>query len=57
MASGRELSYVLLCGILASYACTFVILAEPSFLNCTREAHSHIQSLTRSFIPYLGGCH
>ena len=41
MASGRELSYVLLCGILASYTCTFIILAEPSFLNCTREGHSH----------------
>jgi hypothetical protein len=37
MASGRELSYVLLFGILSSYTCTFVILAEPNFINCTSE--------------------
>ncbi|CAB4063751.1 GRM8 [Lepeophtheirus salmonis] len=35
MASGRELSYVLLGGILASYTMTFVILAEPTVFNCT----------------------
>lgn len=37
MASGRELSYVLLGGILFSYACPFVILAEPNFVNCIRK--------------------
>ncbi len=37
MASGRELSYVLLFGIISSYSCTFVILAEPNFLNCTSK--------------------
>ena len=37
MASGRELSYVLLGGILSSYAVTFVILAEPNLVNCTSE--------------------
>ena len=37
MASGRELSYVLLSGILASYAMTFVILGAPSIVNCTRK--------------------
>lgn len=34
MASGRELSFVLLGGILTSYACTFVVLAEPNEVNC-----------------------
>ena len=34
MASGRELCYVLLVGILASYLITFVILAKPSAVNC-----------------------
>ena len=37
MASGRELSYVLLGGILTSYVCTFVILAEPNSVNCVSK--------------------
>ena len=37
MASGRELSYVLLGGIFSSYACSFVTLSEPGLVNCTRE--------------------
>lgn len=35
MASGRELCYVLLAGILSCYGMTFIILSEPSILNCT----------------------
>lgn len=34
MASGRELCYVLLMGILASYGLTFVILCEPTVNRC-----------------------
>ena len=41
MASGRELSYVLLFGILSSYACTFVILAHPGFTICI-STRTHI---------------
>ena len=41
MASGRELSYVLLSGILASYAMTFVILGAPSIVNCTRKSSGY----------------
>ena len=33
-ASGRELTFVLLCGILICYAMTFVILAPPSDIVC-----------------------
>lgn len=33
-ASGRELSYMLLCGILVSYLMTFVLLAKPSSHIC-----------------------
>ncbi|TRY70320.1 hypothetical protein TCAL_08251 [Tigriopus californicus] len=35
MASGRELSYVLLGGIFFSYACPFVILSEPGAITCS----------------------
>jgi hypothetical protein len=35
MASGRELCYVLLTGILACYLMTFVILAKPTQVTCT----------------------
>ncbi|XP_065350296.1 metabotropic glutamate receptor 3-like isoform X1 [Cloeon dipterum] len=35
MASGRELCYVLLMGILACYLMTFVILARPTQLSCS----------------------
>ncbi|XP_055372800.1 metabotropic glutamate receptor 8 isoform X2 [Condylostylus longicornis] len=35
MASGRELCYVLLCGILCCYCTTFIILAPPSVIHCT----------------------
>ncbi|XP_023327303.1 metabotropic glutamate receptor 8 [Eurytemora carolleeae] len=35
MASGRELCYVLLSGILISYLIPFVILARPTPLSCT----------------------
>ena len=34
-ASGRELCYVLLCGIVVCYAMTFVILMKPSVVSCT----------------------
>lgn len=34
MASGRELCYVLLLGILSSYGMTFLILAEPTVGRC-----------------------
>lgn len=34
MASGRELCYVLLLGILSCYAMSFVILAEPTVVTC-----------------------
>jgi len=37
MASGRELSYVLLGGILSSYACAFVILAHPGTTICVSK--------------------
>ncbi|KAF8365679.1 mgl-2 [Pristionchus pacificus] len=30
----RELSYIILCGIIASYAVTFAILSTPSFWTC-----------------------
>lgn len=35
MASGRELCYVLLVGILSCYGMSFVILSKPTFWNCT----------------------
>ncbi|CAD6227728.1 GSCOCG00006182001-RA-CDS, partial [Cotesia congregata] len=35
MASGRELCYVLLVGILLCYGMSFVILGEPTRWNCT----------------------
>uniref|UniRef100_A0A336MJT1 CSON002162 protein n=1 Tax=Culicoides sonorensis TaxID=179676 RepID=A0A336MJT1_CULSO len=34
MASGRELCYVLLSGILSCYAMSFIILARPTVQNC-----------------------
>jgi hypothetical protein len=34
MASGRELCYVLLLGILLSYLAPFILLARPSPLSC-----------------------
>lgn len=33
-ASGRELCYVLLCGILFCYVMTFVIMAKPMYATC-----------------------
>ena len=35
MASGRELCYVLLLGILASYSVPFFALARPNLVTCT----------------------
>ena len=35
MASGRELCYVLLLGILASYIIPFIALAKPTVVTCT----------------------
>ncbi|XP_076644174.1 metabotropic glutamate receptor 8 [Halictus rubicundus] len=35
MASGRELCYVLLAGILSCYGMSFVILSKPTTWNCT----------------------
>ncbi|XP_060827422.1 metabotropic glutamate receptor 7-like isoform X2 [Bombus pascuorum] len=35
MASGRELCYVLLVGILSCYSMSFVILSKPTIWNCT----------------------
>lgn len=35
MASGRELCYVLLCGIFLSYITTFILLAKPTIILCT----------------------
>ena len=35
MASGRELCYVLLLGILASYTVPFFALARPGVVTCT----------------------
>ncbi|KAK0093697.1 hypothetical protein PV326_012905, partial [Microctonus aethiopoides] len=35
MASGRELCYVLLIGILSCYGMTFIILSKPTSWNCT----------------------
>ena len=35
MASGRELCYVLLCGIFMSYGTTFILLARPGIVMCT----------------------
>ena len=35
LASGRELCYVLLLGILASYLIPFFALAKPSVVTCT----------------------
>ena len=37
MASGRELSFVLLGGIITSYASTFALLAQPNEVNCVRK--------------------
>ena len=34
MASGRELCYVLLLGILASYSVPFFALARPNIVTC-----------------------
>ncbi|XP_071054565.1 metabotropic glutamate receptor 4-like isoform X2 [Onthophagus taurus] len=34
MASGRELCYVLLCGVLSCYAMSFIILATPTVETC-----------------------
>lgn len=36
-ASGRELSYLLLFGILVCYSNTFVLLAEPTLLSCVAQ--------------------
>lgn len=36
-ASGRELSYMLLFGILFCYAITFSLLAKPTFVNCVGQ--------------------
>ena len=35
MASGRELCYVLLLGILASYSVAFFALSKPNVFTCT----------------------
>lgn len=35
MASGRELCYVLLVGILSCYGMSFIILSKPTTWNCT----------------------
>lgn len=35
MASGRELSYILLSGILLCYVMSFVILSKPTLITCT----------------------
>ena len=35
MASGRELCYVLLLGILASYSVAFFALSKPNIFTCT----------------------
>ncbi|XP_039310156.1 metabotropic glutamate receptor 8 isoform X2 [Solenopsis invicta] len=35
MASGRELCYVLLVGILSCYGMSFIILSKPTIWNCT----------------------
>ena len=45
MASGRELCYVLLAGILASYIIPFIALAKPTVLTCT------ILRLLVNFLP------
>lgn len=34
MASGRELCYVLLCGVLCCYSMSFIILAKPTIHTC-----------------------
>lgn len=34
-ASGRELSYMLLCAIIVCYALTFILMAKPSAASCT----------------------
>lgn len=34
MASGRELCYVLLCGVFSCYAMSFVILSKPTVETC-----------------------
>ena len=49
MASGRELSYVLLGGILTSYLCTFVLLAHPSKFNCACKGHQGYNFELNSF--------
>ena len=34
MASGRELCYVLMAGMLLCYAMTFVMVTKPTLLTC-----------------------
>ncbi|ELU03139.1 hypothetical protein CAPTEDRAFT_198326 [Capitella teleta] len=35
MASGRELCYVMVAGLLLSYVMTFIMVAKPSLMSCT----------------------
>ena len=40
-ASGRELSYMLLCGILLCFAMTFVVAIQPSDITCISRFFGH----------------
>ena len=54
MASGRELCYVLLLGILASYSVPFFALARPNIVTCAILRFSPLTSLLGIIVICLG---
>ena len=55
MASGRELCYVLLLGILASYSVPFFALARPNIVTCAILRSSPLSPLHSLDNRYLSG--
>lgn len=47
-ASGRELCYVILSGILLCYLNTFILLAKPGIVVCTLQRFTVSARLTRT---------
>ena len=45
MASGRELSYMLLSGCILCYAMTFVLLAKPTAFMCAAQRYGFISKI------------
>ena len=50
MASGRELCYVLLLGILASYSVPFFALARPNIVTCAILRFSSLRARNNRYL-------